>query len=201
VEATTVRSFLAVLLPEPVRGAIDEVAGILRQAGAPVAWVRAENLHLTLRFLGAVDEARLGCAREALEAVAEQAPPFAVVLGGLGGFPSRRAPRVVWVGVEAGGSALGALHARIEAALERCGFAREGRPFQGHVTLGRARDPRGAPALAEALAAAAAQGPRFGEVPVEAVCLMRSDLHPTGARYTVLARAALRGSSGGTPAR
>jgi RNA 2',3'-cyclic 3'-phosphodiesterase len=180
---------VAVLLPDAVRTRVAAVAAELRQGGpTPVSWVREENLHVTLRFLGAVDEATLGRAREALDAAARATAPFTLVLGGLGGFPSARAPRVIWVGVATGAEALAALHARVEAALAERGVPPEGRAFHAHVTLGRAREPRGAPALAPVLAAGATE---LGEVPVDAIHLMRSDLHPAGARYSVLARVPL----------
>jgi 2'-5' RNA ligase len=183
-----VRSFIAVLLPDALRARIHEAAGVLRQRGAAVSWVAADNLHLTLRFLGSVDEATLGRVREALAEAGAATAPFAVTLGGFGGFPTARAPRVMWVGVTAGAEPLAALHARVEAALAKQRIPPEGRPFHAHVTLGRARQPRGAVELVEALAAPAE---RYGEAPVDAVYLMRSDLHPAGARHSVLAKEAL----------
>jgi recombination protein RecA len=156
---------VAVLLPDGVRARVAATAAELREGAAAISWVRPENLHLTLRFLGVVDEAGLARVREALEEAAAWTAPFAVRLGGLGGFPSPRAPRVVWVGVEAGAEALAMLHARVESALAARGIPRETRPFHAHVTLGRARDPRGAPGLAGALAGGAAG---LGEVGVDA---------------------------------
>lgn len=186
------RSFVAVLLPEAVQARVDETAAPLRAQGAAVSWVRAENLHVTLRFLGAIEEATLSRVREALAEAAAGTAPFSLTIGGFGGFPTPRSPRVVWVGVLAGADALGALHARLERALAQRGIAPEGRAFHGHVTLGRAREPRGAAGLADALAAASEP---LGEVAVDAVHLMRSDLHPAGARYSVLARELLGGAA------
>ena len=174
---------------EPLKARLDEAAAPLRQRGAAVSWVRAENLHVTMRFLGGVDEATIGRVREALAEAATGLAPFRIVLQGFGGFPTSRAPRVVWVGVTGGGEQLSALHARVEAALARQRIPPEGRPFHPHVTLGRAREPRGATGLAESLGA---PGAPLGETLVDAVHLMRSDLHPSGARYSVLAREPLR---------
>lgn len=187
-----IRSFIAVLLPEAVRTRVHEAAADLRALGAAVSWVRAENLHVTLRFLGSVDERTLGRVREALDEAAAATAPFTLTLGGFGGFPGSRAPRVVWVGVGDGAAALAELYARVEAALGRRGLPSEERPFHGHVTLGRARDPRGAAALGPALERPA---PPLGEVVVAAVHLMRSDLDPAGARYSVLAHAPLGGTA------
>jgi 2'-5' RNA ligase len=185
-----------VLLPDAVRARVDEAAAELRRRGPAIAWVRAENFHVTLRFLGSADEAALARVREALAEAARATAPFTLSIGGFGGFPSARTPRVVWVAVGRGAEPLAALHARLEAALARRGFPPEGRAFHGHVTLGRARDRRGAPDLAEWLGPGDAT---LGEVLVEAVHLMRSDLHPAGARYGVLAREALGGASDGAP--
>jgi 2'-5' RNA ligase len=180
-----------VLLPEAVRVRVDDAAAPLRRQDAAVSWVHVENFHVTLRFLGVIEEATLALVREALAEAAAKTEPFTLTIGGFGGFPSPRAPRVVWVGVQAGADALGALHARVERALAQRGLPPEGRAFHGHVTIGRAREARGAAGLAEALAATPEP---LGEVTVDAVYLMRSDLHPAGARYSVLAREALGGS-------
>ncbi len=142
---------MAVLLPEAVRARVDEAAAELRRRAGAVSWVRAENLHVTLRFLGSVDEATLGRAREALTEAASGIAPFRLALGGFGGFPAAHAPRVIWVGLTAGAEPLVELHARLEAALARCGIAPEGRGFHPHVTLGRAREPRGASGIGELL--------------------------------------------------
>src|SRR5439155_10607209 len=143
-EPAGIRSFLAVLLPDAVRARIDAAAAEVRRQAPRVSWVRAENLHVTIRFLGSVDEATLGRAREALEAATAPAAPFTLALGGFGGFPSPRAPRVIWVGVTRGSEALAELHAGLERALAARGIPPESRGFHPHVTLGRARDPRGA---------------------------------------------------------
>lgn len=176
------------LLPDPVRDALHDAAADLRRLDVPVSWVRAENLHVTLRFLGTVGEDALGRVREALEAAAASVGPFTATLGGFGSFPPGPAPRVVWAGVEHGGEAFAALYRAVEAALARRGLAPEDRPYRAHVTLGRVRDARKAEPLARALAARAPLG---AELRVDAVHLMRSDLDPAGARYSVLARVPL----------
>lgn len=180
------------LLPDELRARVHAAAADLRALGGAVSWVRAENLHVTLRFLGSVDERTLGRVREALDEAAAATGPFTLTLGGFGGFPGAHAPRVVWVGVGDGAAALAGLYARLEGALARRGIAPEGRPFHGHVTLGRARDPRAGAALGPALERAA---PPLGEVVVNAVHLMRSELDPAGARYSVLAQAPLGGAA------
>jgi 2'-5' RNA ligase len=182
-----IRSFVAVLLPDAVRARLAAAVADLRARAPEVAWVRSDNLHLTLRFLGEVPPAVLARIGEAVTVATAGIAPFTVQVGGLGGFPPEHAPRVVWAGVMAGGAELVALHAALEAQLVARGVPGEGRTFHPHVTLGRARDPRGAGRLAGALRA----GPVFGEVRVGALHLMRSELGPGGARYSVLAEAPL----------
>lgn len=186
-EAGAVRSFIAIPLPEAVRERLGAEVTRLRQRPAPVAWVRAENFHVTLRFLGDRDPAQLDQARAALDAAAGALAPFGVTVSGLGSFPPGRPPRVIWAGVADGAADLGALAARLETELTRRGLGGDGRPFHPHVTLGRARGDRGVPGLAGTLG----PGTAYGDLRVEALCLMRSDLDPGGARYRVLHQAFL----------
>jgi 2'-5' RNA ligase len=186
VNERAVRSFIAVLLPDGVRARLAAMVAEIRPRAPALAWVKADNLHLTLRFLGAVEPAVLARAQEAMHvAAASASAPFTVELGGLGSFPDRGAPRVVWAGAVAGGERLVGLHAALEAALVARGFPGEGRAFHPHVTLARARERRGGARL-EALLG---PGPRFGRLEVAALHLMRSDLGPGGSRYSVLAEA------------
>ncbi|HEY7142292.1 MAG TPA: RNA 2',3'-cyclic phosphodiesterase [Methylomirabilota bacterium] len=188
----TVRTFVAVLLPDRVRAGLAAVSAELRGQIRGLAWVRAENLHITLRFLGAIEPERLARVRESMAAAAATLAPFTMSLGGLGGFPSGRAPRVLWAGVTAGAEGLESLYTVLEAALVARGIPGESRAFHPHVTLARARNLRGADGLATVLGA----GPAFGEARVETLHLMRSELGPRGARYSALAEALLSDPSG-----
>jgi 2'-5' RNA ligase len=167
-----------------VRAALAAEIGHLRSRARDVAWVPPENLHVTLKFLGAVEEERLALVGRRLEAVASRARRFELAIAGLGAFPAVSRPRVLWAGISAGGETLASLAAAVDEALEALGFAREARPFAAHVTLGRVRAPRRDPVLAEALAAGLQR--RFGRLVVDRLTLMRSDLSPHGARYTPL---------------
>jgi len=187
-----VRAFIAVLLPDDVRARLAAAAAELRARAPGLAWVRAANLHVTLRFLGEIEPMALERAREAVAVTATSVAPFTVTLGGLGGFPPGRPPRVVWAGVLAGGEGLEALHDALESTLVARGIPAEGRAFHPHVTLARARDPRGASGLAGTLGGRSA----FGEVRVAALHLMRSELDPQGPRYSILVEAPLHGPSG-----
>jgi len=159
----------------------------LRGHASGVAWVATENLHVTVKFLGGVEEARLADVAAALTRAAT-VPAFEVEIRGLGAFPTASRPRVLWAGAP-GSPAFTRLAAGIDQALVALGFAPEARGFTPHVTLARIREPRRDVALTEALEAAGAR--LFGALRVERVSLMRSDLSPRGARYTELAAAPL----------
>ena len=187
-----IRCFVAVLLPERVRAGLAAVSAELRGQTRGLSWVRADNLHLTLRFLGEVEPAMLPHVRAAVMDAAGAVAPFTVSLSGLGGFPPGRAPRVLWASVSTGGEAMMALYETLETALATRGVQRESRPFHPHVTLARSRDQRGASGVANVLGT----GPPFGEIQVAALHLMRSELDPRGARYSVVTEARFAHPSG-----
>ncbi|MGH7403137.1 MAG: RNA 2',3'-cyclic phosphodiesterase [Candidatus Rokuibacteriota bacterium] len=199
-----IRSFVAVLLTDPVRAAVAAVVEQLRPLGEAVAWVPAQNLHVTLQFLGGQSEERLAAAEAALDDAAARSAPIDVAVHGIGGFPGLERPRILWIGLAQGALDLRALQARVADALAAEGFPREERPWHPHLTIGRVFDERRwrretGPPLRTALARAAATS--FGTLRVAEVALMRSDLSPSGARYRVLRGVALAGApfrEGGT---
>lgn len=189
------RLFVALDPPDPVRRRLAALAVELRRAAGRAAddvrWVAPESIHLTLQFLGAVPEERVAAVEAALREVAAGGRALSLAVRGAGGFPNARRPRVVWAGVEGDVASLGALAQGLGARLAPLGFPPEERPFSAHLTLGRARAPRGAPGLAGALASAAdAAG-----VPWRAteLVLFESHLSPRGPRYEAVARAPLGG--------
>lgn len=102
------------------------------------AWARPESMHLTLKFIGEIDDRLAVEAASRLAAAAAGVAPFTLSVEGVGGFPNQRAPRVVWAGI-AGSGALDALKGRVEDALSSVGIPREERPYSPHLTLCRAR--------------------------------------------------------------
>jgi len=182
------RVFVAVSLPDELRGRLGEIQERLRRAQADVSWVKPGNLHITLKFLGEVEPKRLDRIRSALAEVACTVSPFTLSVAGLGTFGGR-IPRVVWVGAREGADALTDLAMGVEAALSRVGFPREKRGFTAHFTLGRVRSPRNVDALLAAIRAEEAEG--LGSVMVNQCILMQSELHPSGSTYTAVDRFAL----------
>ena len=143
----------------------------------------AANLHLTLRFLGNVEEGRLQALEGLLEAV--QWPTFELALDGVGAFGSGRYKRVLWLGIAGGAEPAAALASHVERACVAAGLPPEERPFRAHVTLARARDRRGAPepTLADLPALEPWTAPEF--------VLYRSKPGPRGSEYIPLRRFAL----------
>ncbi len=193
---STARLFVALSFADAVRRSVWDQTRSLREADLPVRWVRAEQLHITLRFLGSVEIPRIAAVRDALDRAAAGARPFRLVLRDVGAFPSPARARVVWVGVEPE-PALTDLHGRLEAALEEIGFEPEKRPFHAHVTLGRARPPRGLARGALEEASRAASVHEAAEI--THLHLMRSRLSSAGARYSVEAASPLGGRGRAPP--
>lgn len=186
----TLRLFVAVTLPEDVRNRLARAQEALRTAQADVTWVKPENIHLTLKFLGETDRKLLSRIQPALRDVSGQVRGFSLRLAGLGTFGGR-APRVIWAGIPEGGEPLADLAARVDRALGQVGVPKEQRRFSAHATLGRVRSPRNAEALMTAVEARRAEP--LGSVWVAEFVLLQSQLDPQGSIYTVLDRYTLGG--------
>lgn len=176
------RLFVAVDVPAGVKDAIEAlVVDALRDAVPGARWTRPEGRHLTLKFLGNVDDERVARISAALRRGVPGHASFEARFEEIGAFPSLRRPRVLWVGIGEGADEMGTVASSVERELEPVGFEAEGRPFAAHLTL--ARFPR--PRVIEELPTVEVPGERFT---VSEVVLYRSQLHPKGARYTALER-------------
>jgi RNA 2',3'-cyclic 3'-phosphodiesterase len=174
-----VRTFVAVFPPPEVRKALVGAARELPVVGE-VRWVRPENVHLTLKFLGDVLEDLPGRVAEVLEPVRERHKPFEAEPAGFGAFPSARRARILWAGIGEGSEPLRALAEDVEASLEPLGFEREDRVYMPHLTLGRARRR---PVVLEAVESPSTV-PGFSVRHVELVQSVRGD---AGVTYSTLA--------------
>jgi 2'-5' RNA ligase len=156
-----------------------------------VRWVSPQNIHLTLKFLGNVSPANLNSLTGVLGTEAKRHKGLQITVGGLGAFPNRLRPRVVWVGVAAP-PALTELQHGVDRETSRLGYPNEDRDFSPHLTLGRVSQhatPQEVKSIAEALSAV--QVGELAVVTVQHIQLFRSDLQPGGAVYTPLFKAAL----------
>jgi RNA 2',3'-cyclic 3'-phosphodiesterase len=186
-----VRAFLAVLVPSAV-GMLEALRGDADLQSLPVRWQAPEGLHLTLAFLGETPHRQLAAAWPAVASVAREHRPIPLTLLQPELFPPGRHPIVIAAAVQDARGALQAVHTQVTEALREAGYSLDERQYHPHVSLGRLRPPllRGQ-AAAIAAALHARQWPGAGGFPAPAICLLRSDLFPDGARYTVLAEAAL----------
>ena len=183
------RAFIAIDLPDSVRAVLDERQRAFRALCPDARWSRPEGIHLTLKFLGEISAAQVEKVTGAL-ANLPGFDPFEIQVKGFGFFPDARRPRVFWAGLEAP-PALAELAARVEAAMEPLGFAREERPYTPHLTLARFKIPRAQPALQKLLgqeAAAADESLPIGRFEASEFFLFESKLSPQGAVYAKVAR-------------
>jgi 2'-5' RNA ligase len=189
-----IRCFLAINFPSELKARLAELEADLKGVRADVSWVKAENIHLTLKFLGEVGEERISSIQAAIREGFPEEGPLSLSLAGLGTFPNPRSPRVIWVGVEGEKERLLRLQERLERAMEKLGFPREARAFSPHITLGRVRSRQGCAELMGLVDRL--QGCRLGDLEARTVELMRSQLHPTGAVYSILESFPLLASHG-----
>jgi 2'-5' RNA ligase len=176
------RIFLAVFPPAAVQRAAHAVGERLRAAGDGVSWVKADNLHYTMRFIGDVGEDGARRVGEAATAAAAKHRAFDATLGGVGAFPNAKRARVIWLGLARGGPELEALARGLETELRARGFDRADKRFTAHLTLGRVRD-FGADWTGR-LDAVPALDPAPG-FRVDRLLVVRSQLNPKGSIYTV----------------
>ena len=176
------RLFVALEISEEVRASIAALIRELKPLDSSWKWTRAENLHVTLKFLGEIPPEKLGGIKGVLSFVNCEWP-MPLKFRGLGFFPNERRPRVLWVGMEAPKS-LPALAATIEEGLAKVGMPQEEREFTPHLTLARSKDGKASEKLRSALESYSAC--RFGEMNVSVFHLIESKLKSTGAEYTTL---------------
>jgi len=188
-----VRLFVALEIPAAVR---DNLTALIREldnlssqgAGKPPRWVRPENLHVTLKFIGETADGTLDAIRGALAGIRVN-KPIDIRCQGLGFFPDDRRPQVLWAGMQASAN-LPLLAEDVDRALENVGVAREKRPFTPHLTLARFDAPRLTENLRDAITAAATRD--FGSFQARQFHLIESRTKPSGAEYTTLHSFAFR---------
>ena len=179
-----VRLFVALEIPTNVRENLAALLQSLRAISREPKWVRPQNLHVTLKFLGEVGDSKVDTVRVALSGIRSEQAVW-LEFRGVGFFPNAKHPRVFWAGIEASPN-LKQLASDVESAMEKCGFPRESREFSPHLTLARF-ERQGLP---EKLRDAVAENMQreFGKLRTNEFRLIQSKLKPTGAEYTTLAR-------------
>lgn len=189
-----IRTFIAIELDDALRRALANIQAQLQRdrAARLVRWVEPASIHLTLKFLGDVESERLPTLERAIADACAASPPFSLALTGLGAFPNNRRPNVIWVGARGQVGVAVQLAQRIDAACLALGFVPEERPFAPHLTLGRVK--RDASISERQLIGAMIDATRVetcGELKIDHVSVMKSELRPSGSVYTRLAAIAL----------
>jgi 2'-5' RNA ligase len=178
-----IRTFIALELPGQLKQKLSEVQQMFMQRVSGVRWVRPEQIHLTLKFLGATARDKVPAVGSVLETVAGDGGPFLFSVAGLGAFPNSRNPKVVWAGITTD-DCLARFQQQLEEGLSSLGFGREDRPFAPHLTLGRVRDGRSRRELRELLEQHSQN--ELGSFSASRLIFFRSDLQPSGPVYTIL---------------
>lgn len=192
----TIRSFIAIELSTEIHAALEQISTSLARQTRIVKWIPASNIHLTIKFLGEVPQARLALLNKTLQSTLYSLKPLEFQVGNLSAFPTPRRPRVIWIGVQAP-LELDSLQKNVEDAASRLGFPSEDRPFSPHLTLGRVNQhasPSEVLLLGEVLLRTSIG--KLGSVVVKGITIFRSDLRPSGPIYTRLYEAKLAAFNG-----
>ena len=185
----TLRTFIAIELPERIHAALRQLQNDLKKYRFNVRWVRTENIHLTLKFLGNTQASDVQSAAEAIAAAAETQDAFELKASGIGVFPNIRNPRVFWTGLSENVHALRSLHMSLEKHLEEQGFEKESRRFKGHLTLGRAKGKIDTRRMMDAIVACGAFSSDVFSI--RHITFFQSHLQKGGAVYTRIMKAPL----------
>lgn len=186
------RLFFAVHTSPGVKEAVRAAIGAFPVNNPPWRWIAPENYHLTMKFLGEVDERLLPLLGDAAGRVAARTAPFSMTYGRFGGFPSLASPRVIFFEISDGAARLGDLASLVDREMESAGFARERRPFHAHLTLARIKQPLH-PGLRDALERVPPLPASVSQA-VDRFVLMRSHLSRAGALYEEIGSFTLEGS-------
>ena len=182
----TIRSFIAIPIPTDIQKSAGNLVRRLSSPGDGIKWVPAENLHLTLKFLGDVDNREIPRICDVVRACCADEPAFLMEFFGVDAFPSAERPRVVYAGLRQGGEPLKRIVDALEKQLADLGFKPEPRDYVPHMTLGRTRggSRRGSGELRERLAHS--HDATLGNTVADRVLLMASFLDNAGPTYQVM---------------
>ena len=182
-----IRTFVALPIPDNLKEHLGKAIATLGNKNAGVKWVRAENIHITLKFLGNISEDMITPLSQELDRAVEGFPPLHLGFSACGVFPNLKRPRVIWIGMKGDTALLSEIASSVDAACTGFGIPPEKRPFKAHITLGRLK----VPSMVDLET-------KFIEEEFNAtrVILYKSELLPQGARYTALHTSCL-GQKGG----
>ncbi len=185
-----IRTFIGFELPEKIRSFISSIQEDLKSNGFDARWVQPTKIHLTLKFLGNINEDDTQKVGAAIFKSAADYAPISLAAKGIGAFPGINRPRVLWIGIKGQIDMLIQLQRSLDDKLEKIGFSKENRPFKGHLTLARVKGRINQAKLINAIK-------KYGELESEPfiadnIILFKSDLKSTGAVYTKLISVSLK---------
>ena len=187
------RAFIAIELPKEIRDSLANLQDKLKSTGADVKWVEPDNIHLTLKFLGEIDDQKLDKITSILENIAKDKNYFHICISSLGAFPRISSPRVIWVGIDTGEKETKEIVKALEGKIEKIGIPKEDRPFSSHITIGRTRSALNLQKLAKGLETLESDLKiKVAEFDVTKITLFKSTLTPKGPIYEVLKEASLK---------
>jgi 2'-5' RNA ligase len=180
-----IRTFIAIEIPASIQKQIALLQNRLKSMGGGISWVKTDNIHLTLKFLGDVSQELMQQVIEATKKSCEAIKLFDLEIKGAGFFPDSKRPRVLWVGCEENSGNLLKIHQNLDILLSALGFEKELRKFSPHLTIGRVKEQHKSGEIPRLLQ----QTPFITEkFVVSEVIVMKSQLHPAGSIYTPLAK-------------
>lgn len=182
IHLSKIRTFIAIEISESVRQKIAALQSDFKKRKERISWAKPGNIHLTLKFLGDVEEGKIKLIGEALATATKEFQPFSFFVKELGAFPNIRRPRVLWVGIENSTKELSDIQIEIEDQLNQLDLLKEKKKFNPHLTIGRVKSQVSNEFIENFKASIFDEE----EVKVEEIILMRSELHPKGAIYTPL---------------
>lgn len=182
--AQRIRCFVAIEIPCAIQDRLAQIQDALRKRIRQASWVNPKNFHLTLKFLGEVEHTQLDTVEAAIRQVAMNHSPFSMQVGGIGAFPNLTRPRVVWCGVKVGAAEISELAQEINLELDRCGYPRDERTSNPHLTIARIKERMDLRPFTDTFH----QYEKIdgASMTVHEIILVRSQLHLKGAVYTPL---------------
>ena len=178
-----IRTFIAVPVPQQVLELQNYLKSTVSGKSGKIDWVRSDQLHLTLKFLGDTTESSIGRVQSTIKNITKETSPFDLKIQGTGCFPKVERPRVMWAGIEGAIKSLYDLLEMIQIKLDPLGFPKDIKPFHPHITLGRAKYPqKRTPDISTFL------NSNYDSIPfrIEKVQYISSELFPNGPIYTIL---------------
>lgn len=176
-----IRTFIAIELSDEAKQEIERVIEELKKANVLIRWAKSKTVHLTLKFLGGVEEEKLASISESLKKIAKEHTPFGIKMDGIGAFPEWSRPKVLWVGLGGDKSEVISVADEVGSAMAGLGFEKDNKEFRPHLTLGRVKSSKNIEKLKEISDSIEIKAV---SIPVSSLVLFRSELTEEGAIHT-----------------